>query len=48
MDFVSDDHHLDEIGVRLDPGSPGGAIIWYNDINDDDAFNWKIWLVDLN
>ena len=45
LDFDTDDHHLDQIGVRLDPG---GAITWYNDNNDDDDFSWTIWWVDLN
>ncbi len=48
FDFTNSNHHLDQIGVRLDPGSPGGAIVWYNDKNDDDDFTWQIWYVDMD
>jgi len=45
LDFKNADHHLDQIGVRLAPG--GHAMIYYNDKNDDDDFNWKVWWVDV-
>jgi len=44
LEFVNDDHHLDQVGVRLDPRR---ASVWYNDKNDDDDFKWDIWWVDV-
>lgn len=44
LDFDSNDHHLDQIGVRLEAGT---ARIWYNDKNNDDNFHWKIWWTDV-
>jgi hypothetical protein len=44
LDFDSDDHHLNRVGARLDPGE---VTVWYDDKNHDDDFDWTVWWVDM-
>lgn len=47
LDYVSQDHHVDEIGVKFEPRANGALSVWYNDKNDDDGFNWEVDFVAL-
>jgi hypothetical protein len=44
LDFDSTDHHLDELGVLLEPFK---ATVLYSDIDHGDNFHWRIWWADI-
>ena len=44
MEFQNGDHHIDRLGMRLDPGV---LTVWFNDQNDDYPFLWQVWYADL-
>ncbi len=44
IEFSNGGHHVDEVGVRLEPGL---VTVWLNDQNDDDPFSWRVWWADL-
>ena len=44
IEFSNGGHHVDEVGVQLEPGL---VTIWLNDKNDDDPFSWRVWWADL-
>lgn len=44
LQFTNGGHHVDEVGVRLEPGL---VTVWFNDQNNDDPFSWEVWWADL-
>jgi hypothetical protein len=43
LNFESD-HHVDQVGVQLDPGT---LYVWFNDQNNDDRFSYEVRWADL-
>lgn len=39
MEYVSDDHHVDQLGIQVGEGS---ATAFLNDKNNDDQFDWSV------
>ena len=42
--FLNGDHHLDQFGAEL---APGTVSVWFNDKNNDDSFYWQLRWADL-
>jgi hypothetical protein len=39
MEYVNDDHHVDQVGIRV---GDGAATAFLNDQNNDDQFDWSV------